>query len=164
MITHERLLELLTFDPETGKFHNRIKRSDKIIPGEEAGCYPADRRYAVIGIDGIRYYLHRLAWFYVHAEWPEGELDHRDNDGFNNRISNLRLATSNQNQHNTRIPKNNTSGVKGVCWDKKKGKWMASISINRKNKFIGYFSDIKIAERAIQQQRQLIHQEFYNHG
>ena len=164
MITHERLLELLTFNPGTGKFHNRTKRSDKIVEGKEAGCYPKGRRYAVIGIDGTQYYLHQLAWFYIHAVWPEEAIDHKDNDGFNNRISNLRLATPSQNQHNTRTPRNNTSGVKGVCWDKKRRKWMATLSINRRKKFIGYFDDLKIAEMAIQQQRQLIHQEFHNHG
>lgn len=80
--------------------------------------------------------LHRFLWIY----WglPLSHLDHINGDGLDNRRANLRAATPMQNSANTRRPKNNTSGYKGVSRVAKG--WRAMISINRRNVWLGVFA------------------------
>ena len=66
-------------------------------------------------------------------------VDHRDGDGLNNRKSNLRLATNAQNQHNSRRSLHNTSGFKGVDFNKRRCQWRALICFNNKRKHLGRF-------------------------
>lgn len=71
---------------------------------------------------------------------PDGSyVDHIDGDGLNNRRSNLRLATKEQNGYNARTPITNTSGLKGVSWDGESGKWRAQIMHNGKKVNLGRF-------------------------
>ena len=65
-------------------------------------------------------------------------VDHIDNDGLNNRRSNLRLCTIKQNSRNARGRKG-TSEYKGVCWCKLCEKWQASIACDGRGKTIGFF-------------------------
>ncbi len=67
----------------------------------------------------------------VIAETPDGmETDHHDGNGLDNRRDNLRNATIAQNRQNAAISADNTTGFKGVCWDKRTGKWKAQIAAN----------------------------------
>lgn len=59
---------------------------------------------------------------------------------------------------------NNTSGVKGVCWDKRKGNWIAKIGFMHKTIYVGNFSNIEDAKEAIMKKREEIHGEYANHG
>ena len=72
---------------------------------------------------------------------PENKkcVDHIDNNKQNNNIINLRFATLAQNQHNRLINTNNTSGNKGVRWNKRDMKWTAQITINGKQIHLGSF-------------------------
>lgn len=77
---------------------------------------------------------------------PKGlEVDHIDMNGLNNRRENLRVATRKQNAANTKTPKNNTSGYKGVSWSNGAKKWAAQICVDGKNIKLGTFSDPKDA-------------------
>lgn len=69
------------------------------------------------------------------------KIDHKDGDGLNNTRHNLRPATTQQNNCNNRIRRDNTSGYKGVNLRKEKHcrKWQASIRVNRKRKHLGYY-------------------------
>ena len=83
--------------------------------------------------------LHRL----IMGE-PNGlQVDHIDGNGLNNRKKgddgNLRVVTSQQNTHNQRIFKNNTSGFKGVSWYRQGNKWRSYIKINGVKKHLGYY-------------------------
>jgi hypothetical protein len=76
---------------------------------------------------------HSLLIHRVILEAPAGvEVDHINGNGLDNRRSNLRLATKSQNMQNMRLSRINTSGFKGVCWDKDRGKWRAHITLDRK--------------------------------
>lgn len=144
MITHARLLEVLDYDPDNGIFTWKVATARKIWVGRSAGS-PDKYGYPLIRIDNRRYSAHRLAWFYVHGEWPPLELDHINGDASDYRISNLRLATRAQNVANTKIPKHNTSGVKGVTWDAVNQKWAAQIHVSGKLIKIGRFADFSRA-------------------
>jgi hypothetical protein len=61
--------------------------------------------------------------------------------------SNCTWSTREVQARNTRIPKNNNSGYRGVKWDKDRGKWLASINVNRKRIFLGLFKDLEEAAR-----------------
>lgn len=67
------------------------------------------------------------------------ETDHIDGNGLNNCRDNLRLATHSQNNMNKRIRSDNTSGYKGVTYDKRKKKYFARIYKDGKVKYLGYF-------------------------
>ena len=166
-ITHSRLLEVLHYDPDSGEFTYRVKRGSRVPVGGRAGTESGEHRYIWIGIDYQRYSAHRLAWFYMTGSWPAEEVDHRDCDPYNNRWANLRAASKAQNQYNQRKPKNNTSGVKGLHWLKKKGKWRAAVAATAENGFNGYlgiYADREDAIAAIKAGRRLIHGEFANEG
>lgn len=83
---------------------------------------------------------------------PEGcRIDHIDGDGLNNCRSNLRIATHSQNAFAQRIRSDNTSGHKGVSWDKESRKWYASIAFNGKRIKLGRYATIQEAVAVYQQ-------------
>ena len=92
-----------------------------------------------IGIDGVSYKAHRLAWLYAYGRWPLDQLDHRDLDRSNNRLRNLRQANNTQNNCNQRTRSNNTSGYKGVCFCKQTSRWVARIRQRGKKLHLGRF-------------------------
>lgn len=75
-------------------------------------------------------------------------MDHIDNNRFNNNISNLRWATYQENNQNANISKANTSGIKGVSFNKNNNKWRASITIDGVKIHLGYFDKLEDAKKA----------------
>ena len=138
-LTYDRLMELLAYNPKTGKFYHRTTRGSRKA-GTEAGNTRVDG-YVTTGIDGTGYRAHRLAWFYVHGYMPEHGLDHIDRNPANNRIENLREVSRVCNLRNTCNPVNNVSGVKGVYWRNREGKWCPSIKILGRKIYLGYYDD-----------------------
>jgi hypothetical protein len=93
---------------------------------------------------------------------PEGvEIDHEDRDEtLNNRESNLRIATHAQNQQNCGLQINNTSGVKGVTWNKDKQKWHARIWADERQIHLGLFDTLLEAAQARNEAALKYHKEF----
>lgn len=115
--------------------------------GEEAGCTCKDG-YITISLDGIGYPAHQLAWLIENGEWPNYPtemLDHIDRNPSNNRIDNLRLVTPSQSSFNRGISKNNKSGMTGIAWCSKKGKWRVTAPCSVKGKFKKYVSQLSVA-------------------
>lgn len=139
-ITQEKLKKRLSYDAKTGKFIWRESTNSSIAIGSSAGSESV-RGYTVIGIDGAGYRAHRLAWLYVHGEWPESEIDHINHIKSDNRIDNLRVVSRDENNRNRSKSKNNTWGVTGVYWRKDFNRWTASISSNNKQQHLGLFQD-----------------------
>lgn len=88
--------------------------------------------------------------------------DHKDRNGLNNQRDNLRASSRAENAMNMGIRSGGTSGVKGVCFDKSKGKYMAHITVNYKFKFLGYFTDIESATEARRIAKEMFFGEFAN--
>ena len=90
----------------------------------------------------------------------ELHVDHVDHNGLNNQRHNLRIATRSQNMHNQGKRINNTSGYKGVCWDKQNKKWRTQIKLNGKIIFLGYFPTKEDAHTAYVKACHKYHGEF----
>jgi hypothetical protein len=100
--------------------------------------------------------LHRLI-----TNAPKGMVtDHINHNGLDNRKSNLRVCTNAENMRNQQSHKGSTSIYKGVCWDKAAGKWRAQIMFERKDIYIGCFTDEKEAARASDAKAKELHGEY----
>jgi hypothetical protein len=151
--SYEEVNSLLEYDCNTGNLKWR-RSLGKAKAGSIAGCLA--KGYILIGINKRLLKAHRLAWLLHFKIDPVGDIDHKNGIRSDNRIDNLRIASHSENMHNRCADHDNKSGIKGVCWCKRKRKWMAYV--NGKN--LGYFTDIKDAEKKAIQTREIIHGEF----
>lgn len=88
------------------------------------------------------------------------EVDHIDGNGFNNRRANLRIATTAQNQWNVGPNALNTSGRKGVSFDRTRQKWIASIRFSGGRKQLGRFDTLEQAAEAYEAAAIALHGDF----
>lgn len=168
-LTHERLLRVLFYDPESGIFSWNTKtvtrgRPSKLF-GVRAGTISGagktrTKSYRMIGVDGTKYQEHRLAWFYMTGEWPASLVDHKDLDGLNNKWLNLREATHSTNKANRAAPANNTTGFKGVSFNKAQGLYQASICRQYKQMHLGFFDTAELAAAAYEKAARELFGEF----
>ena len=106
-------------------------------------------RGIVIGLMGKDYYAHRIAWEMLNGPIPGGMvIDHINGNPFDNSAINLRLATREQNYHNQGLSQRNTSGVKGVHFDKRRGRWRAEIRSYNNVISLGRFDTLEEAAKA----------------
>lgn len=163
MITAEEIRARLDYDPETGVFTYKYAVARCIKVGFVAGAIDTSG-HRQIKVFGRGYSAHRLAWLYVHGEWPALHIDHINGVKDDNRIANLRLATRSQNLHNRKNLRNNTSGYKGVSWNRTLKKYQAYIGCNGKIKHLGFFEKAKDAHDAYCVAALRLHGEFANPG
>jgi hypothetical protein len=139
----QRIRELLNYCPTTGLFTWKVSRRGTAKAGSRAGCRN-NEGYLIVGIDGVYYKAHRLAYAIHHGTMPpRGTLvDHIDGNPANNRIENLRLATRSENgQNRQHLSKRNSSGVTGVYWYIRDQKWQARIKVNDRSIHLGLFTN-----------------------
>lgn len=129
-------VDALSYDHCSGVF-TRKTRTGGMDAGSVAGVRDA-LGYIRISIKGRQYYAHRLAWLMHYGEEPPSIIDHANGDRSDNRISNLRAATKSQNNANSRAPRHNTSGIKGVV-ARPDGRFAAYIKVNRRSSYLGLF-------------------------
>jgi len=155
----DRIKEIISYDPETGLFTNIAKRG-KCTPGSVSGTI-TPQGYLQIGIDWKLYLAHRLAWHISTGVDPgEFEIDHINGITTDNRISNLRLTSKVQNAQNVKIPKTNSTGVKGVYFDKSRNKFCAEIICNKIKYRLGRFDTLEEASEARKMAANALHGEF----
>lgn len=164
-IDYEALKKLLIYEQDTGIFKWLISPSYAVKAGDMAGYVSCHRgkRYIKIRYKGSNYFAHRLAWLYVYGKSPDNVIDHIDGNGTNNKINNLRSVTIFENCKNLKKYSNNSSGVTGVSWHKKSGKWSAQIRIKGRDIYLGLFDSIP--EAAMARKNADLHYQFHmNHG
>lgn len=142
VIPIDRIKEVLRYEPDTGRFYWKVKISDKVVVGREAGN-STGRRDVRIAVDGVLYGAHRLAWVIMTGEQPPPLIDHKDRDTRNIKWENLRAGTYSDNGANlVRTVKPSASGHKGVYFYPKKGKkpWMARLQCRGALRLNAYFA------------------------
>lgn len=147
-----KLKNQIVYDVETGEFFT--------LGGKRKSIHFDSKGYAFISIQGTKLLAHRAAWAMTYGECPKKHIDHIDGNKANNRISNLRVCTHNQNQHNQGIRKTNKSGYKGVSWMKSVQKWHAQICANSKVTHLGFYSTPEEAAKVYDRAALDIHGEF----
>ncbi len=153
----ERLKAALEYDRRTGVFRWRTSTSSRARVGDLAGYCDPRTGYLYITLERNRMLAHRIAWMFEHGSWPAVEIDHRDGDGSNNRISNLREATKAENQQNVGLRKDNSTGCTGVSVCSSTGKFKARIVCKGREYALGRFVTAEQAADAYRAAKRKIH-------
>ncbi len=154
-LTAEWLRENMVYVPETGTLMWKVRGPGRTV-GKPLGSKNWDG-YVAVKVAGTFYYIHRLAWFYTHGEWPEIAIDHIDGNRSNNAISNLRLATHSQNAARKKT-KRHVAPARGVM--PQGPGFVARIYMNGKRHYLGYFKTVAAASAAYEAKAKEIHGEF----
>lgn len=159
----EYLRSRLDYDPDTGVFRwkNCSPRFDGRIAGTQHKLRGTQGGYVYTQLDNRLYRAHRLAWVYMTGEEPEDLVDHINGIRHDNRWSNLRRATPSQNLMNKIVQSNNTSGAKGVIFDKERGLWKAEAYIDGSKIHLGRYKAYEEAAKVATGTRKELHKEFF---
>ena len=160
MITQDRLKELFTY--EDGYLVRIIRAGRRGHVGDKIGKV-GYKGYVNATVDYTLYKVHRLIFLYHHGYLPD-QIDHINGNRSDNRFENLRPANATTNAWNSKRMSTSTSGVKGVNWVARLGKWRARCGANGKRTHVGYFNTRKQAAEALRDFRLLVHGEFANNG
>lgn len=146
MLTQSELKRIWSYDPNTGLLTRLVKSAKRTKVGDVANCLD-NNGYIVINFNYHFFRVHRLAFLYMLGKFPKNQVDHINGIPSDNRWCNLRDVTQKINKQNLHAPKkNNSSGYLGVSKSGKK--WVATISIDSKTKYIGTFDCKKQAHNA----------------
>jgi len=151
--------QVFNYDPDTGHLYWRERKQ-----GRKFGAVGSKDKdgYLVVWMNRRknRYPVHRIIWAYIHGEWPKDQIDHVNGAKDDNRLINLREATTAQNMRNVGKQSHNTSGFKGVSWHKLRNKWRSDIKINGKQLSLGLFNTPEEAYLAYCDAAKKLHGDF----
>jgi hypothetical protein len=159
-MTAEFIRNIMNYDQETGEFswrEGRRFRGVRAAPGESVGRIN-NIGYVTVTICNIAYFAHRLAWLYVHGEWPADVIDHRDGNPSNNAFSNLRAATQAQNSRNRRKSASSASRFKGIS--KSNSNYRAYIMLDNVHTYLGTYQTQEEAHAVYRAAAEKLHGEF----
>lgn len=168
------LRECLDYDQETGVFRWLVRPDEHFLSavvarqwntkwaGKNAGNSDP-RGYLAIGVSYQLFKAHRLAWLLVHGEPVPSVIDHVDGVPGNNRIMNLRAATSSDNMANRRANSHSGTGVKGVSV-LGSGRFRAVIRSRGVRLHLGCFDTLAEAVLARREAAERLHGDFARHG
>lgn len=152
MVSVDRLRAAFDYRPDSGELVWRCNRRGKSARVGAIAGYRKSTGYITVGVDGIQIYAHRIAWILTYGDIPEGlEIDHIDHDPSNNRISNLRLVTTQGNKTNMTRNSRNKSGITGVYWARHANAWSVQIMVCGVAHHLGYFKNLTAAAAARKQ-------------
>jgi len=156
MITQEIAHEY--FEYKDGDLYWKKSDARRCYVGEKVGWID-DEGYKKVIFKYRKESVHRIIFLMHHGYLPK-EIDHKDGNPANNDIKNLREASRSQQVWNTRIRKDNKSGVKGVCWDAQRKQWLVRVCKHKKIAYQGRFNDLELAELIAIEARNKYHMEF----
>lgn len=104
--------------------------------------------YRYMRIKNVMVAMHRVVFTLTHGRRPRRDIDHRDRNRSNNRTENLREATNSENGFNANLFSNNTSGHRGVNWDRWQNAWRATIMIDGKRRHVKQSKDKNVVVKA----------------
>ena len=159
-IFKESVKSLFDYNPETGHLTWKVFTNSRAPIGSRTGTVKK-RGYRQFKFQGRDYYEHQVIWLWVYGEWPKNYLDHINRNKADNRLCNLRDATCSENLCNTNLRSDNSSGVKGIAWDKSRNKWRASVEFGGALK-MKRFTSFEEACLQIREWRVQLHGEFAN--
>jgi len=180
-LTVEDVRRFLHYDPKTGRFWWKIRAYDtfygdvtmRFNRGKAWNQRFAGTRaftslslgYFVGSILGCKVYAHRVAWIHYYGEMPSQGLliDHINGDRTDNRISNLRLVTRQQNIYN-KPSRGGASQHKGVLWNKYARKWQTVIRHEGKTRHLGLFNSEEEAAARYIQEAEIVQGEYAYHN
>lgn len=133
---------------------------NKRFAGKEAftACYSNGYKHGAIF--GELHRAHRIIWMMVNGRDPKVHIDHINGDKADNRIANLREATTSENKFNIGLRSDNMSGFKGVSWIRRRSNWQSEIAASGKRRNLGYFSTAEEAARAYDAAAKEMHGHF----
>ena len=140
-LTVKHLKEVLRYEPDTGFFFWKKDLSPRIRKNDRAGSFNKLTGYRRICLDYQGFSEHRLAWFYVHGKWPASQIDHKNRNKSDNRIKNLREATTQQNAWNRKIKDRKLP--KNISRDKYS--FIVNVKYNGKTLYIGRYKRLCVA-------------------
>ena len=141
----------LAYSPETGM----CWRANKLTGNWKLVAPGTSRGYTVLGIGGRNVLLHRIvaevllnAGKPLTAQQDVDHAEHADGSHWQDRLINLRICSRSENNQNQQLSGNNTSGYKGVSWNKPNSKWRARIVISGKTQHLGCYHTPEAAAEA----------------
>jgi hypothetical protein len=147
IVSVDEIKNSVTYNRETG----RINRIDS---GKTLGDTSfLNLNYITIYVNGIKLRGHTVAWVMEHGKYPDDCIDHINGVKSDNRICNLRSVSQAENMKNKKKYKNNSTGVSGVYFEKDREKYRAKIGHGKSAIYVGRFSTLDIASKAIEAAR-----------
>lgn len=136
MLSQKILHVLFIYDTQTGRL-SWVDGLGKSKTYKGPIGYKVKGGYLRVCIFSTMYLVEKLVWLYHKGYYPEKILDHLNGIPDDNRIENLREASSGENARNHSLHKNNSSGVRGIRFNKKDNIWIVSISCHKKVYYLG---------------------------
>ena len=140
-ITYDEVRKYFDYDPATGNLINKVTRNYNALAGSAAGSVDNNVGYLRVSFNYKRYWAHRLVWLWHHGYMPENNIDHINQIKTDNRIENLREVSRQCNVRNCGNHCNNTSGVKGVSFERRRSRWQVHIWVWGKQYYLGLYTD-----------------------
>ncbi len=162
-VSDAEIRESFEYDPSSGMIFMLVCGERVNIEKTMVVKTRTNTKYRVVNFKSNKFLSHRLAWFLHYGKWPDGDVDHENQNGLDNRINNLRDVSHGENLRNARRSKSNKSGVTGVYWHKVAKKWHATIGVNGVQVHLGLFDNLEEA-KLVRKEAELKHGFHPNHG
>lgn len=157
----EQIRKEIKYDPDTGELRWLSRKQGRRLSGLAGSVTNGSQGYVLVRAGGMSVLGHRLAWALHYGSWPEGILDHINGNRSDNRISNLRLADADINSQNRRSSgSHSTTGLLGVTRFKignRRERFRAVISVNGKQRYLGFFDTPQAAHAAYLDAKRKLH-------
>lgn len=136
------------FRYKDGKVYWVRSPNTKILAGTEAGCisYINKKPYRRITLHGKEYSTAKIVFLLHHGYFPK-KIFYIDGDTMNVNFINIRASTDGLTSYSTSIVSSKTT-YRNVYYEKRRSKYLVSLIVDKKCKFIGYYKNIDDAKEA----------------